>query len=96
MLALAVAPDGFTVADLAGKLRSLTGQDEHQSTVRQAAYDLRKPRGKQLVVKPGRTPRCQCPAKPRGLLPGDSPRASRSSPPSAPESAPGPDRVDRR
>ena len=63
VLALAVAPDGFTVADLASKLRSLTGQDEHQYTVRQAAYDLRKLRGKQLVVKPDRTHRYQVPGE---------------------------------
>ena len=63
VLALAVAPDGFTVADHAAKVRSLTGQDEHQYTVRQAAYDLRKLRGKQLVVKPGRTRRYQVPGE---------------------------------
>ena len=61
VLALAVAPDGFTVADLAAKVHSLTGQGEDQYTVRQAAYDLRKLRGKQLVVKPHRTRRYQVP-----------------------------------
>jgi hypothetical protein len=61
VLALAVAPDGFTIADLAAKVQALTGQDEHQYTVRQAAYDLRKLRGKQLVVKPDRTRRYQVP-----------------------------------
>ena len=65
VLALAVAPEGFTVADLAAKVRSLTGQDEHQYTDRQAAYDLRKLRGKQLVVKPGRTRRYQVPGRGR-------------------------------
>ena len=63
MLALAVAPDGFTVGDLAGKVRSLTGQNEEEFTVRQAAYDLRKLRAKQLVVKPGRTRRYQVPGE---------------------------------
>ena len=63
VLALAVAPNGFTVADHASKLRSLTGQDEHQYTVRQATYDLRKLRGKQLVVKPDRTRRYQVPGE---------------------------------
>ena len=62
-LALAVAPDGFTVGDLAGKVRSLTGQNEDEFTVRQAAYDLRKLRAKQLVVKPGRTRRYQVPGE---------------------------------
>ena len=61
VLALAVAPDGFTVADLAAKVHSLTGQDELQYTVRQAAYDLRKLRGKHLVVKLDRTRRYQVP-----------------------------------
>ena len=63
VLALAVAPDGFTVADLADKVRSLTGHTDDQYTVRQAAYDLRKLRGKQLVVKPGRTRRYQVPGQ---------------------------------
>jgi hypothetical protein len=63
VLALAVAPDGFTVADLAAKVRSLTGQDEHEYTVRQAGYDLRKLRGKQLVAKTGRTHRYHVPGQ---------------------------------
>ncbi|HMG29808.1 MAG TPA: hypothetical protein VK585_06790 [Jiangellaceae bacterium] len=58
-----MAPDGFTVADLAAKVRSLTGQTELDYTVRQAAYDLRKLRGKQLVVKSGRTRRYQVPGE---------------------------------
>ena len=61
VLALAVSPDGFTVADLAAKVRSLTGREEQGYTVRQAAYDLRKLRGKQLVVKPKRTRRYHVP-----------------------------------
>jgi len=63
VLALAVSPDGFTVADLAAQVRSLTGQSEHGYTIRQAAYDLRKLRGKGLVVKPGRTRRYHVPGK---------------------------------
>ncbi|MGH3321846.1 MAG: hypothetical protein ACRDN9_17065 [Streptosporangiaceae bacterium] len=59
----AVAPDGFTVADLAAKVRSLTSQTADAYTVRQAAYDLRKLRGKHLVVKPGRTRRYQVPGQ---------------------------------
>ena len=58
VLALAVAPDGFTVAEFAAKVHALTGQTEQDYTVRQAAYDLR---GKQLVIKPGRTHRYQVP-----------------------------------
>ncbi len=61
VLALAVSPDGFTVADLATKVRSLTGHNEEGYTVRQAAYDLRKLRGKQLVVKPNRIRRYHVP-----------------------------------
>ena len=38
----------------------MTGQTSY--TVRQAAYDLRKLRGKDLVHKPGRTRRYQIPA----------------------------------
>jgi hypothetical protein len=51
--ALAVAPQGFTVADLAGKVHHLTGGTDADYTVRQAAYDLRKLRAKALVTKPG-------------------------------------------
>jgi hypothetical protein len=61
VLALAVAPDGFTIADLASKVRSLTGVAETHYTLRQAAYDLRKLRGKQIVVKPDRTRRYHVP-----------------------------------
>ncbi len=76
VLALAVSPAGITVAALAANVRSLTGQTEQDYTVRQAAYDLRKLRGKQLVVKPGRTRRYQLP----GQAPAPSPlaRAARS------------------
>jgi hypothetical protein len=62
VLALAVAPDGFTVADLASKVRSLTGVAETDYTLRQAAYDLRRLRGKQIVVKPDRTRRYHVPS----------------------------------
>jgi len=62
VLALAVSQDGFTVADLATKVQSLTGQSKDDYTVRQAA-DLRKLRGKRLVVKPGRTRRYHVPGQ---------------------------------
>jgi len=62
VLALAVAPEGFTVAQLAAKVHTMTGQTCQEYSTRQAAYDLRKLRGKQLVVKPGRTRRCHVPA----------------------------------
>jgi hypothetical protein len=54
-LALAIAPGGFTVADFAAKVRDMTGQAGY--TIRNAAYDLRKLRGKDLAGKPGRTRR---------------------------------------
>ncbi len=54
-LALAIAPGGFTVADFTAKVRDMTGQAGY--TTRNAAYDLRKLRGKHLAGKPGRTRR---------------------------------------
>ena len=56
-LALAAAPNGFTVAEFTAKVHALTGQTATGYSVRQAAYDLRKLRGKQLVDKPARTRR---------------------------------------
>jgi hypothetical protein len=55
VVALAPLPDGFTVAELTAKVHALIGEGGY--TTRQAAYDLRKLRGKQLVDKPGRTRR---------------------------------------
>ncbi len=59
VIALAAAPGGFTVADLAAKVHAMSGQAGY--TTRQAAYDLRKLRGKDLAVKPARTRRYQIP-----------------------------------
>ncbi|HEV2374372.1 MAG TPA: hypothetical protein VGS19_19710, partial [Streptosporangiaceae bacterium] len=58
-LALAPAPHGFTVAEHAAKVSTMTGHSGY--TIRQAAYDLRKLRGKNLAVKPGRTRRYHIP-----------------------------------
>ena len=58
-LALAPAPGGFTAAEHAARVCQITGHDGY--TTRQAAYDLRKLRGKQLVDKPGRTRRYHVP-----------------------------------
>jgi hypothetical protein len=55
--ALSVAPKGFTVADLAAKVHTATGHTATDYSVRQAAYDLRKLRAHNLVVKPGRSRR---------------------------------------
>ena len=60
VLALAGGPS-FAVADLAAKVADMTGQTGY--TVRQAAYDLRKFRGKNLVAKPGRGHRYQVPVQ---------------------------------
>jgi hypothetical protein len=59
VLALTAAPGGFTVADLAAKVQAMTSQTSY--TIRQAAYDLRKLRGKELLVKLGRSRRYQVP-----------------------------------
>jgi Homeodomain-like domain len=58
-LALAPAPGGFTVAELAARVAAMTGTAAY--TIRQAAYDLRKLRGQNLIIKPGRTRRYQVP-----------------------------------
>ncbi len=58
-LALAAAPAGFTVAGFTAHVCRTAGQGGY--TTRQAAYDLRKLRGKNLIIKPGRTRRYQVP-----------------------------------
>jgi hypothetical protein len=55
VLALSAASGGFTVAEFTAKVHAMTGHTGY--TVRQAAYDLRKLRGKELITKPGRTRR---------------------------------------
>jgi len=60
-LALAPAPNGFTVAEFAAKVHALTGTPDAGYSIRQAAYDLRKLRGKRLVDKHGRTRRYTVP-----------------------------------
>jgi hypothetical protein len=57
--ALAPAPRGFTAAEFAARVRQVTRSDAY--TTRQAAYDLRKLRGKDLLLKPGRARRYQVP-----------------------------------
>jgi hypothetical protein len=52
-LALAAASRGFTVAEFTAKVADMHGQASY--TTRQAAYDLRKLRGKSLAIKPGRS-----------------------------------------
>ena len=55
VLALSVTSAGFTVAEFTAKVHTMTGDTGY--TIRQAAYDLRKLRGKELITKPGRTRR---------------------------------------
>jgi hypothetical protein len=55
--ALSVAPEGFTVGEFAAKVNAMGGLTGADYTVRQAAYDLRKLRGKNLVTKPGHSRR---------------------------------------
>jgi DNA-binding transcriptional ArsR family regulator len=66
VLALATASGGFTVSDLTDKVHSMTGTTDY--TVRQAAYDLRKLRGKRLVTKPGRARRYQLTPQAAGTI----------------------------
>ena len=57
VLALAPAPDGFTVAEFRAKVHAMTGTSSAAYSIRQAAYDLRKIRAKQLLDKPARSRR---------------------------------------
>ena len=70
VLALAVAPAGFTVGDLADKVHAMTGQTDTDYTIRQAAYDLRKLRAKNLVAKLGRSHRYRVPPDAARLIAG--------------------------
>lgn len=62
VLKLAPQPRGFTTSELAGAVSQILAQSY---TPRQAAYDLRKLRGKSLVHRPDRSHRFQ--ATPEGL-----------------------------
>jgi hypothetical protein len=66
VLALAAAPGGFTVTNLATKVHTMTGHTGY--TTRQAAYDLRKLRAKNLIVKPGRSRRYHLPPQPARII----------------------------
>jgi hypothetical protein len=55
--ALSQSPRGFSLSDVHAKVHSTTGQ--HDYTIREAAYDLKKLRAKQLVAKLGRSRRYQ-------------------------------------
>jgi len=57
VIALAVLPDGFTASDLAAKVREILKVSPTEYSPRQAAYDLKKLRGKQWVKKIGKSRR---------------------------------------
>jgi hypothetical protein len=65
ILALSTSPKGFTAGEVANKVRELGGLPEKAYTTRQAAYDIKKVRGKQMVQKRPRSRRYQ--ALPDGL-----------------------------
>ena len=51
VLGVVSSPNGFKVADVAVKVREILGIAPEAHTARQAAYDIRKLRGKNLVYK---------------------------------------------
>jgi hypothetical protein len=53
VMALAPSPDGFAASHLAAKVREIAGPAAASYAARQAAYDLKKLRAKQLVQKLG-------------------------------------------
>lgn len=55
VVALAPKPGGFTISDIASKIQEMNGWSDEQYGKRQAAYDLKKLRGKNLVEKPERS-----------------------------------------
>ncbi len=65
VIALAVSPTGFTVSDLAAKVREILGLPLTDYLPRHASYDLRKLRGKQWVKKIGKSRRYE--PVPQGL-----------------------------
>lgn len=56
-LALSASPRGFTASELAKQVRALSKQGPTEYTARQAAYDLKKLRGKQFVRRITKTRR---------------------------------------
>jgi hypothetical protein len=62
VLALATQPGGFTSGELAAQVCHRRGCVETEYQARQAAYDLKKLRGKQLVEKRAKSRRYEAPA----------------------------------
>ena len=65
VVALSPSPGGFAASQLAGKVRSLTGQAQSEYGPRRAAYDLKKLRAKRLARRIESTHRYE--ATPEGL-----------------------------
>jgi hypothetical protein len=59
VLGLTPSPAGFTTAHFRAKVRSMAGQSDADYTPRQAAYDLKKLRAKDLITQLGRSRRYQ-------------------------------------
>ncbi len=65
VVTLSTAPEGFTVAEVAAKVRDRGGWSAQQYAPRHAAYDLAKLRGKNLIDRPVRSHRFN--ADPAGM-----------------------------
>jgi hypothetical protein len=65
VIALSPSPNGFTASDVAARVRATGDQHHAQYDPRQAAYDLKKLRGKHIVARIARTRRDE--ALPSGL-----------------------------
>jgi hypothetical protein len=57
VIALSPSPNGFTASDVAARVRAIADEHHAQYGPRQAAYDLKKLRGKHIVARIGRTRR---------------------------------------
>lgn len=57
VIELAVAPNGFSVSDLAAKVNMIVGAENGPYTPRMASYDLKKLRGKEIIRKRERSRR---------------------------------------
>jgi hypothetical protein len=65
VLALCSVPGGFTASELARQVQQVSGQPESAYSPRQAGYDLKKLRGKQIVQRLGHSRRYE--PVPQGL-----------------------------
>jgi hypothetical protein len=57
VVALATSPTGFSASELTAQVRERSGQPESEYGPRQAAYDIKKLSGKELVQKRGNSRR---------------------------------------